>query len=80
MTWNYRVLAHEHDIEIILEIHEVFYDNEGNPDGYTENCSVIGVDMREIEYALDMMSSATEKPILWAGDRFPQEYKPYYHE
>ena len=80
MTWNYRVLAHEHDIEIILEICEVYYNREGNPESYAENCTVMGVEMREIESVLDMMSSAIEKPILWAGDRFPQEYKPYYHE
>jgi len=76
MSWNYRILAHEYNKEIYFEIHEVYYNKDGKPDGYTaEAISVGGEDMRSITWILNKMKGCREKPILWSGDKFPNEYK-----
>ena len=31
MGWNYRILAHDYKGEVYLQIHEVYYDEEGKP-------------------------------------------------
>ena len=41
MKWNYRVLAHKQFDEVYFYIHEVYYDEEGNPNGYIERIDVI---------------------------------------
>lgn len=75
MGWNHRILAHEIDGEIYLQIHEVHYSEKGIPNGYTENAiSVGGEDLKAISWTLDKMKECTKKPILWAGDKFPDEY------
>lgn len=77
MTWNVRLLAYKHEDEITLIAHEVFYDEAGAPNGHTkEPTTVRGETVEEILEYLDKVKTATEKPILWAGDRFPEEYKP----
>lgn len=76
MGWNHRILAHEHKGEVYFEIHEVFYNNNGEPDGYTEKgVSVGGEDLESITWTLEKMFECRDKPILWAGDKFPKEYK-----
>jgi len=75
MGWNHRILAHEHKGEIYLEIHEVYYDKDGKPTGYTKNGVTVGdEELKGIIWVLNKMVDATEKPILWAGDKFPQKY------
>lgn len=76
MTWNYRILAHKDKNEWFFEIHEVYYDNNGKPEGYTENgVSVGGESLKGIEWTLDKMKECVNKPILLAGDKFPMEFK-----
>jgi len=56
MTWNYRIIRHKGEVSEWLAIHEVFYDDEGNPDGCTENpIHIIGDDLEEIEKTLEYM-------------------------
>jgi hypothetical protein len=75
MGWNHRVLAHEHKGEIYFQIHEVYYDDSGTPNGYTENSvSVGGESLKDIGWTLNRMKECLKKPILWAGDKFPSEY------
>lgn len=87
-TWNHRVLAHESPAwvprelgekpEIYFQIHECHY-NEGSeiPHSYTsDGASIGGDDIKEIKWVLDRMKECLFKPILWAGEKFPQEYKP----
>jgi hypothetical protein len=75
MGWNHRVLAHEHKGEIYFDIHEVYYDDNGTPNGYTENpVSVGGESLKGIGWTLNRMKECLKKPILWAGDKFPNEY------
>ena len=76
MTWNHRVLAFENKKEIRFQIHEVYYDKEGAPNGYTEKpITVNGTNLNELEWVLEQMKICIGQPILWGGDRFPEEYK-----
>lgn len=76
MGWNYRILASEHNDEIYFQVHEVYYDAKDMPDGYTKNAiSVGGEDLDSIKSTLQKMEEALLKPILWSGDKFPQEYE-----
>ena len=81
--FNHRVLAREYEIrggiEVCFAIHEVYYKN-GKPINYTENAvTVDAYDDEGIEglrATLDRMLKCLDNPILWAGDKFPQEYVP----
>jgi len=76
MTWNYRILAHEYKGEIYLQVHEVYYSKKSKPVKYTENAvSVGGETIGEILQVLKKMKKSWKNPILYAGDRFPNEYK-----
>lgn len=76
MGWNHRILAHKYDDEILFQIHEVYYDDEGKPRGYTENgIPVMSESIKGITWTLNKMLACRKKPILWAGDNFPNEYK-----
>ena len=74
-SWNHRVLAFNYPKEIIFQICEVYYDKDGNPNGYTEKGDVVGNSWSDLEWVLKKMRECLEKPILCAGDKFPQEYK-----
>lgn len=77
MSWNHRILAHVTKEETLFEIHEVYNDEKGVPNGYTKNAvSVSAENLTDINWTLEKMKDCTKKPILWAGDKFPKEYKP----
>ena len=66
MSWNYRIMKYE---DGSLGIHEVFYDEEGDVQGWTENAvSVYGEDIHELESSYDLMMQAFSKPILEYND------------
>lgn len=71
--WNHRVLAHKYNDEVVFEIHEVYYDDNGVPNGY---CStrVSGDSIKGIKWTLNRMKDCLKRPILWGGDKFPEEY------
>lgn len=76
MGWNHRILAHEHSGEITFQIHEVYYDESGIPNSYTANAvGVTSESLKGITWTLNKMKECRKKPILWAGDKFPNEYK-----
>ncbi len=65
--WNYRVFRHEytHGGEQYYEIHECYYDDDGNVNGWTENAICpYGDTPEELESVLKMMGEAFSKPIL----------------
>lgn len=64
--WNYRVMRIAHlDKNEEYGIFEVYYDANGNVEGWTENASRIYTDnLEEIKRTLDLMSRALNKPIL----------------
>jgi len=78
--WNHRILAVSNEVypdDIYLEMYEVYYDDNGIPNGYTANPITIGSeDIKGIRWSLNRMKDALKEPILWKGKRFPEEYKP----
>ena len=75
-SWNHRVLAHEYKDEVVFQIHEVYYNEEGKPNGSTKDgVIVVGESKKDIAWTLNKMKECLKDPILWAGDRFPEEYK-----
>lgn len=64
-----------------VNIYEVYYDENGIPNAYTENpVSAGGYDIKlngvdDVRKTLELMLKALDKPILWYNDgKFPQEY------
>lgn len=75
MSWNYRLMAHEHKGEIYFKIHEVFYNKKLKPDSYTSDAvSVGGDDLSGLIMTLSLMNDCLTKPVLWHGEKFPQEW------
>lgn len=61
--------------EPYFELHEVFYKNKHIPRSYTANAITIGADdATDFPEIVCMISEACNKPILYKGDKFPQEY------
>jgi hypothetical protein len=76
-TWDYRVVRHKgvHDMGDFLQIHEVYYDENGMPDMVTEDPVAAGGEtIEEVRQVLEWMLAATEKPIL-DFDSFPSPYQ-----
>ena len=75
--WNHRVLAIQYKNEVFFQIYEVLYNDDNMPNGYIENPISIGSESIEgIKWQINRIKECLKKPILWAGDKFPQEYKP----
>lgn len=76
-TWNYRILAHQHEGgEVWFGVHEVYYNEDGIPNATTENPATVSCDsINEMRKDLKLIKSAFTKPVLWGGERFPEEYK-----
>ena len=76
MSWNHRVIAHQYEGgEVYFHIHEVYYDHNKIPNGYTRNPVVVsGEDLKSIKWNLNKMKECLKKPILKAWD-FPNEYE-----
>lgn len=68
-SWNYRVMKHANgDEDVTYEIHEAFYDDDGNLKDWTaEPVSVSALSVSEITSILSMMARAVDLPILEAG-------------
>lgn len=66
MTWNHRVIRNRSEGgEEWLALHEVYYNESGEPDMVTqEPIVVIGQDLRELRQTLKRMIKALENPIL----------------
>ena len=72
MTWNYRVIEFQSGDEIHRAIHEVYYDEAGKPNGYTENPASVFWNADEDPGAaskiLEKMQVALTKPVLTEKD------------
>lgn len=69
MTWNYRIIAVDSGGEIEYGIYEVYYDEEGNPESYTENAvPCVGNSIDEMRRTLDYMRMAFGMPVLTERD------------
>ena len=65
--WNYRLVKDGPDDFSCLTVAEVYYNEDGEPDGWCD-ASVIGDDLKEAKEVLWMMFEAFDKPILEAKD------------
>lgn len=80
MSWNHRVLAYKQpNGEVYLKIHEVYYDEDNVPNAYSSNpISLQSETLQGINWTLNKMKECLKKPVLWEGDKFPQECKITY--
>ncbi len=67
MSWNYRVVKHDCE-EDYYEIMEVYYDEEGNIDGYADTGCPHGESPEGIRRCLELMYRALDKPIIELKD------------
>ena len=70
MSWNYRVLRKE-DIcgDAYYEIHEVYYDEVGEPNGYTmDPIAPVGDNIEDLRETLYKMLRDLDKPVLTEAD------------
>ena len=65
MSWNYRVMQHsEESDDEYFAIHEAYYNDVGEPDGYTEHpVTVLGASIEELRLILERMLECLAKPI-----------------
>lgn len=74
MFWNHRVIeAEDVDGKKFYGIHEVYYDNDGNPMAYTEDA--VGIVWEEGDnpvQVLEWMANCLNKPVLKKSD-FPNQ-------
>lgn len=78
MTWNYRAVktTYTTDIdegetveEVVVTIHEVYYDDNGFVNAMTENpVSFGGETLSELKDIIDRVQSSLEKPVLDGDD------------
>ena len=88
MSWNYRVVYHPPSTYMVSEtkfsreeylaIHEVYYDDDGNPNSMTVDPIVVGDDgedsLKSLKWILENQMKALTRPIL--TDKFENsQYK-----
>ena len=68
--WNYRVVSREQkhkyvDSGVWLSIEEVYCDDEGNINGWTEDYnSLVGEDIDELKGSYKLVAEAFNKPVI----------------
>jgi hypothetical protein len=74
--WNHRVLAHKsNEVEIYFQVHEVYYNDKGKPQYYTENAiSIGGESYNEIQWQISKIQECLTLPVIDA-DNWPDEFK-----
>lgn len=83
--WNYRLCAEDFRDDILFSLREVYYDDNGIPTSYSaqpmdsfylsENEYLSGTPQQDFLEYIELIKQAAEKPILWIGDRWGEEYK-----
>ena len=77
MTWNKRIIRRDHPMGVTFSIHEVFYDNEGEIDGWTaEPVGLDGNDLDDLKLDFFLTANAFLKPVLVEVGDTLVEYKP----
>ena len=66
MPWNYRVIRSESGGEITFALHEVYYDEGGTINGWTENAVGLGgfESVMDLLNALEMMAKDVRPAVL----------------
>ena len=64
-TWNYRLMRRDHSGDETLAVHEVFYDDDGKVEGWTEApCHPMGATPVGLLDDFQQMLEAFDAPIL----------------
>ena len=64
MYWNHRIIEHN-DVEFYEAIHEVYYNEDGSIQGWTENpVSIMKYEEDSWEKIVEWIQSAFAKPVL----------------
>jgi hypothetical protein len=76
MTWNYRLMAHKDGDDLYFEIHEVYYE-KNIPVKYSASPISVGAhSLSGVRECLNKMYEVLVQPVIWAGDRFPEDVDP----
>ena len=60
--WNNRIVQHEKDGIIWCSVHEVFYNENGGINGYTEEpITIVGDTVEDVKSQLEMIAKDIEK-------------------
>lgn len=67
--WEYRIIKHYYPEAVqeereVLEVHEVFYNEDGSPHLYRPDSTLIGSTLEEIKVSHMWMVEAFSKPVL----------------
>ena len=62
VMWNNRIVKHEKDGIIWCSVHEVFYNENGGINGYTEGpITIVGETVEDVKSQLEMIAKDIEK-------------------
>jgi hypothetical protein len=65
MYWDYRIIKHDTEKSGHLAVHEVYYDDKGNVEAWTEDpVDLIGSNKTEIVTDVEYIVSDIKQPIL----------------
>ena len=65
MSWNHRVMKSKDGEDDYYQIHEVYYNNKGEPDSWTKNGVMVGAESVEgLRWVLEKMLESLDKEIL----------------
>ena len=60
--WNNRIVKHKKDDAVWYSVHEVFYNENGGINGYTEDpITIVGETVEEVKSQLEMIMKDIEK-------------------
>lgn len=62
--WNHRVIHFKNEGIDEYSIHEVYYDKDGNPNGYTDPTAPFGESVDELARDVCYIAGALAKPVL----------------
>lgn len=68
-TWNHRVMKRKDGDEDWFTIHEVYYKDNMDIEGYTDAIPVGGNSIEELRWTLEQMIKSLDKPILDYEDK-----------
>lgn len=69
MKWTYRIVQTEYEGETMVDIREVYYDDEGRP-AMHGTAEVGGEDLDELREVYEWIGEAFNKPVL----RYPEDF------
>lgn len=65
MGWNHRVMKSKDGEDDYYQIHEVYYNNKGEPDSWTKNGVTVGAESVEgLRWVLEKMLESLDKEVL----------------